>query len=314
MTTTATRAQTPTLALALWVIEQAGKAPSIYNTQPWSWEGGEDGIELWADRSRKLLVADPLGRELALSCGTALHHAEVAVRALGYHPHTELLPAPAEPDHLATLRLFPGDRTARAAVDFRALERRCTDRRRFTTWQVPDERLERLSASVGAPRVYVVPLTDRSSRLRAGLLATGAVDRRNADPLFAGEQDEWIDRSTADGMPAAVRPYAPPAPGHGLVTTSDSLVAVCTDADDVESWLLAGMALSGLWLEATIGGLTVVPISECIELGEARTALRDQVLGGLAEPQVLARVGWQEIGLSQLGRTPRRPLDDILLG
>lgn len=311
-TPTATRAGAPTATLALWVVEWAGRAPSVYNTQPWLWQVRGDDIELWADRSRQLPVADPRGRELMLSCGTALHHAEVAARALGHLAHTELLPEPGDPDHLATVHVTPGDRTARASADFRALERRCTDRRRFTTWRVPYERLARLAASVDAPRVYIVPVTDPSSRMRIDLLATHAVRHRGADPSYLVELGEWIDRGPGDGMPAEASPDFHPTADHGLLAPSDSVVAVCTDADDVESWLLAGMALSALWLEATIGGLSVVPISQVVELDEARRTLRDQILGGLVAPQILVRIGWQEIGRSQLRGTPRRPLHDIL--
>ena len=59
-------------------------------------------------------------------------------------------------------------------------------------------------------------------------------------------------------------------------------------------------------------GLSVVPLSQVIEVEETRAALQLEVLGGLARPHILVRVGWQEISRSQLPRTPRRPVDEIL--
>jgi hypothetical protein len=50
-----------------------------------------------------------------------------------------------------------------------------------------------------------------------------------------------------------------------------------------------------------------------VELEETRQSLRDQVFGGLVAPQILVRIGWQEIGRSQLPRAPRRRVDDTLL-
>ena len=63
---------TPTRALALRVIELACRAPSVHNSQPWHWRVVDDAtIELYADRRRQLQVSDPIGRNLALSCGVA---------------------------------------------------------------------------------------------------------------------------------------------------------------------------------------------------------------------------------------------------
>src|SRR5690242_4716936 len=59
-------------------------APSSHNTQPWRFALREDSVEVYADRSRALRVVDPDGRELAISCGAALFHLRLAMRALGY--------------------------------------------------------------------------------------------------------------------------------------------------------------------------------------------------------------------------------------
>src|SRR4051794_8752749 len=57
--------------------EDAGRAPSILNTQPWRWHIEHDIMHLHADLSRKVAALDPHGRLLTLSCGAALHHARV---------------------------------------------------------------------------------------------------------------------------------------------------------------------------------------------------------------------------------------------
>ncbi len=60
-------------------------------------------------------------------------------------------------------------------------------------------------------------------------------------------------------------------------------------------------------------GLSVVPLSQVVEVAETRAALRHQVFGGLVEPLLLLRVGWQAISRSHLVATPRRSLDQVLL-
>ena len=94
---------------------------------------------------------------------------------------------------------------------------------------------------------------------------------------------------------------------------SDGLIALCADTDSREAWLRAGEGLSALWLRAVRTGLSVVPLSQVLEVDETRAALRYDVFGGLAVPMLLVRVGWQAISRSQLVPTPRRPLDSVLL-
>src|SRR5579859_2941987 len=86
------------------VIRIAQMAPSVYNTQPWVfWIRADDRMELRANVSgwpqsellgpdRRLLVADPLSRELAISCGAALFNLRLAFRVMGHDVAVWLLP------------------------------------------------------------------------------------------------------------------------------------------------------------------------------------------------------------------------------
>src|SRR5262249_18360235 len=79
LTNVAARAQARTAAA-----EFAGHAPSIHNTQPWHWRVTGDLLELYAEPARQLTTSDPDGRLMVLSCGTALHHARIALAAEGW--------------------------------------------------------------------------------------------------------------------------------------------------------------------------------------------------------------------------------------
>jgi hypothetical protein len=59
--------------------KDALRAPSVLNTQPWTWRLEDEVLELHADRDRQLEVVDREGRQLVLSCGVALHHARLSV-------------------------------------------------------------------------------------------------------------------------------------------------------------------------------------------------------------------------------------------
>jgi nitroreductase len=309
------------------IVESAIRAPSVHNTQPWRWHGTGHTLELYADRSRQLLAGDPEGRNLAISCGAALHHAQVAADALGWSAEVTLLPDAEQRDLLARLELRAATPSRHAAELAAAIETRCTDRRRFTSWPVPDDRLTHLAAQATAQGARALPLTDLSERFHAELLINRAIDLQHADRPVMNEQQAWIDHGALDGVPSKVLPVPDDLrarrPGRftaGLlddiggreVEGSDGLIVLCAAADDPEAWLRAGAALSAMWLAATIEGLSVVPLSQVIEVAETRESFQLEVLGGLARPLVLVRVGWQAISRSELPRTPRRPVDEVL--
>jgi hypothetical protein len=309
------------------IVELAQRAPSVHNTQPWRWRATGRSLELYADRSRQLPATDPDARNLVISCGTVLHHAQFVAGALGWDATVTQLPDPAQPDLLARVELSRESPPPLAGELLETVDRRRTDRRRFTSWPVPDERLTHLAAEATAWGSRAIPLTDVSDRFHAEVLVNRALDIQAADRAMQQEQEGWIDHGPGDGVPATVLPSPQQLLSRrssrfrgGLLDDSndrdldgsDGLIVICAPTDDPSSWLCAGEALSAMWLSAAADGLSLVPLSHVIEVAETRDALRLEVLGGMAHPLVLVRVGWQPISRSQLPRTPRRSVDEVL--
>lgn len=316
----------PTATLSRRLVELACRAPSVHNSQPWRWRiMGDDVVELCADRERQLPVSDPTGRNLALSCGAALQHGVVAAEALGLQATSELVSTD-DADLLGRLRLAPGHTTPESLQTLIALEQRCTDRRRFTSWPIPDARLTHLAEAASGWGAFAIPITDVTARFRTEELISRAMSVQATDPAYTEEQADWTDHSGGDGIPLrnAVpqargdRPTRPQrfdggaGPTGSLIESTDSLVAICTALDSQESWLQAGQAMGALWLRATRDGLSVVPLTQVIEVEETRHALHHDIFAGMARPQILLRVGWQETTRPILQRTSRRPLDDVI--
>jgi hypothetical protein len=307
------------------IVDLARLAPSIHNTQPWAWAGHGDLLELWADRSRSLPATDPEGRNLLLSCGATLHHALVAGRAIGLSADVQRLPNHEAPDLLARITLTPGP-IGHASELVAAIQQRCTDRRRFTSWPLPPQRVFALTASTASPHARVVALLRSQARAEVERLVEVArrADLRN--PKVAAETALWVDRGKDDGIPSVSVPPVVAGPGqhpHRFVTaleevdgtgvtSTDGLAVIVTPTDDPMSWLAAGEVLSQLWLEATLDGLSVVPLSQVVEHASSRRALAEELMLADAQPQLVVRLGWQAIGRSTLPRTPRRPVNDLL--
>jgi hypothetical protein len=309
------------------LVELACRAPSVHNTQPWAWRSTDDGLDLYADPSRALGVSDPDGRNLVISCGAALHHAEVVAGAMGWAATVTRFPDGPGSTRLAHLALTPSPISDDAADVLLSVRERCTDRRRFTSWPVPDDLLHAFARTGGTWGAHLVPVVDATDRFRVDRLVERARALQARDQRVVQEQRTWVDRGPEDGIPSSVLPspdrsttvVVPSRFTTGLLDdpapeleSSDGVIIICGYADGPEDWLRTGEALSALWLRATLDGLSVVPLSQVIEVEETRMALQHDVLGGLAVPHILVRLGWQELSRSELARTARRPLDEVL--
>src|SRR4051794_16158139 len=120
------------------ILESAGLAPSVHNTQPWRFVVDGDAIEARADPSRQLGYLDPTGRQLHISCGAAIEFAYLAARSVGRDCDVALLPDPGDHELLARLMLggeqpATPEETGLAA----AIATRYTDRGPYSDEQVP---------------------------------------------------------------------------------------------------------------------------------------------------------------------------------
>jgi nitroreductase len=311
------------------VIALALRAPSIHNSQPWRWVTGDNSVHLFADPDRQLPITDPDSRDLLVSCGAALHHVRVAFAAVGWATTVHRLPNPAQPTHLAAVECFPRAATAQDIALAAAISNRRTDRRRFSSWAVPAALLDTLTQRAAQHGTVLVPITDPQHRFRLTSAIAEAARQQAANPEYATELALWAGRSfvATEGVPAANTPAAPVRHGgttmrafpHGELTEAESwegdageLLVLGTSSDDRMSRLRAGEALSAVLLTATELHLATCPLTQPVEIGTTRAVLRDNVLDGVAVPQMVLRVGWAPVGSDPLPATLRRPLDDVL--
>ncbi len=317
----------PSIPLARELVGTACCAPSVHNTQPWSWQILDaTTIELYADRGRQLAFTDPSGRDLALSCGAALHHLSVAADAFGLVADLTLLPDEHDPDLLARVLVSVGRSTEAAVALMDALENRTTDRRGFTSWELPPARLAHLAAAASGWGAHAMPITDPDLAHRTLELLEKAHVAQDADPRYEAEQETWTGFGSAegphDGVPAS---NAVPHPGAGLSAPGNrfdprastagpvpGLIAICTARDDQRAWLQAGMAMSAVWLQATTDGLSVLPSSQVVEVDATRRLLEHEVFSDLARPQIVLAIGWPTPSHRPTARSPRRSLQEVL--
>jgi nitroreductase len=317
------------------VVAAASRAPSLHNTQPWQWSLHGDALDLRADRTRQLHIADPDGHSLLISCGAAAELTRLALAKQGWTLEASLLPDVSDPDLLARFQLTssrgPGDATAER--DVLAAGRRRSDRRVFTPDPVSSAVVERLRTAAQAPAVYAhFPVRAEESLDLA--VAISRADRYERDePAYAAEMAEWVrrDPSALDGVPTSaipavqedeprhtdipLRDFELGIPGTQLIHTGADerpLIAVIfTEADSPLERLRAGQSMMRLMIQAELDGLASCPLSQSVDLVFFRSQLRN-LMSWTGYPQMMLRLGHRPDTPPPPPLTRRRPVRDVL--
>ncbi|MFC4590985.1 Acg family FMN-binding oxidoreductase [Sphaerisporangium corydalis] len=320
------------VALAMnGAVEAAVWAPSVHNTQPWSFALSGEEISLRGDPDRRLRLADESGRQMTISCGAALFNLRTALGELGFEPVVRTLPDPARPLLLATVR--PGA-VARADEHRHALYeeimRRRTHRAGFSGTPVPGELVQELTAQAAMEGARLTPVRSEAAVRVLAALTNAAQDVQAEDRGLSLELIRWSGppgSARRDGVPAHGYPSEPRRThpqhfaqrGYGWsrwsgseddqrMSTSTGLVAVLTTpADRPEDWLAAGQALQHVLLHASAHGVQAAFHTQALEMCELREFLRGHLLSG-EHPQMIMRLGMALTETSSV----RRPASEVV--
>lgn len=319
-----------------FLLNYAVLAPSSHNTQPWLFRLVDDAIELYADKTRALPVADPDYRELTISCGAALFHLRLAIRHFGYRDIVEIFPKSSNPNLLARICLG-SKRIVKAEENllFRAIPRRHTNRLSFNNCRLPASlisELESITSSEGnwlEIMTEAIPEVHRQAILK--LIAQG--DRlQMANPLFRQELAQWIhtnNNPSHDGIPAhaqgmnerfdafaplisfAIRSFdlgkSQSAKDCHLAAQAPVLMLVSSQNDNPRAWLDTGEALAHLLLRARVDNVWASFFNQPIQVPHLRSRLK-ALFPENGYPQILLRLGYAH----DVEPTPRRDADEVL--
>ena len=316
------------------IVEQAVRAPSIHNSQPWRFVARGDVLELWTDPSRGLAVLDPTGRARHVSCGAALLHARIAAAGSGYVTTVTLQPDPDQNDHLADLRFEEAEPGLedRELVD--AIKARHMTRAPFDDAPLPADVVTALRHAAELEGCWLRIVDSREDAVAVAVLLARADEIESADPAYRDELRRWTTEADpgSEGIQASAVPSVRPtargsnfrlrdfvadredgsdaSPPEEPPPTERPLVAVLGTADDdVESWLSAGQGLGRLLLAATARGVSASPMTQPLEIPETRQRLVN-ALGVVGHAQMILRFGYG--GDAGETTTPRRSVDDVL--
>jgi nitroreductase len=306
-----------------WAAAAAIRAPSLHNSQPWRFRLRDGGIEVLADQSRQLAVADSRGWAVRIACGAASLNARLALAVNGAPAQVVLRPDRTQPDLVA--RLTRGSDRPPSYVErdlFAAIPRRYSNRQPFWPDPVPAEIRVRLIEAAGVEAAWLELLVGMTALSGFAEIAQNADRLLSRDAQYQSELAGWVHgNDDADGVPASAgAPVAEPqdllpqrafsdrrrAPGRDF--EPEPLVAIVGSVgDSATDQIRAGQALQRVLLTATDAGLASSMISQPIEVPAARDQLR-RSLRRFGVPQMAVRMGYGHPGRP----TPRRDVTAVL--
>jgi hypothetical protein len=309
------------------LIATAARAPSVHNTQPWRFRVSTYTVELYADPSRKLRM-DPLGREMAISCGAALFGLRLGIRSLGFTPLVDILPTPARRGLLARVSLgspHPMNPAERQMLE--AMPRRHTHRGPFTAEPLPAGLLTSLvhdARTEGA----TLSLIERSREYERLVDIMDMAREQDSDPRAQADMRNWTrspGSRARDGVPATAYPSMPDHHRSRLSQRDFDLdrnfgrleaegpapaatAILLTPGDDIGDWLCAGQALHRILAHAAISWVFASLHTQPLESVVIREMIRDRLMLPGA-PQMILQLGRARSALATARRSPAEVID-----
>jgi hypothetical protein len=312
-----------------FILRYAVLAPSTHNTQPWSFRIVERGVEVYADFTRRMAVADPRDRELMLSIGAAIANLRVAAAHFGYESSVEYQVKPEESLAVAVVTLRETSvRDESLAALFPFITRRRTNRQPFEprTLDEPalsgvcdfiDDNAKWMRFVLPHDRDHLAELVEQGEKV---LMANDDFREELAGWLRPNETSEQ-DGICGDafGLPGPLSALGPWAvrqlelgPSQGrrdreLTMKAAGLIVITSD-DTRVSLIQAGEKLEQLLLLLTSLKVDYSFLNAPIEVDSLRNELW-AMLRSEKPPQLLLRIGYAPPVLRPM---PRRPVDAVV--
>lgn len=327
-----------------FLLNYAILAPSIYNTQPWSFNVSGNEILIFADESRWLKIVDRNKREMYISIGGALENLIVAADHFGYNSTVSYLAEsdlsesnflksdlPESYHPVARVSLQPD---AASSMDPRLFSAITSTNSSNRSLEASDGQIEQKAAlrdveaimdlvdlmALNTDQDIGIILSDDPLTKKRFLNLTEEADRSlYSNITFKSELGHWLSRGAmgptgvqakVDQIKVAFMDSVPGQIKEDKETINSSLYLgfVTSEKNDLQSQLRAGRVYERIRLSATSAGLSLQPMNRALQAAETESEAKGLLNGSFVQ---------QIFCLDDVGPanelTPRRPMEEVLI-
>jgi hypothetical protein len=296
----------------LFMIEQAIKAPSGHNTQPWLFRINEEHIRIYPNYDKSLPVVDPDNRELFISLGCAVENLRIAASQKGYNTDMNI-----SKEGIITINL-KRDNTIEPDTLFKQISIRQTNRSIYNGRIISSDTISLLNSvfdtSTINARFYKNDTPEFNSI--ADYVITGNVLQMQ-DKAFTDELKSWMrfnkkhQNETNDGLSYAVfgAPNLPrfivkPIMSKAInekyqnkgdrkkIASSSHFVLLSTTTNTLEEWIRLGIIMERFLLKSTELGIIHAYMNQPNEIYELSIKMAETLNIPHEYPVILLRIGY----------------------
>lgn len=314
----------------LFMIEQAVKAPSGHNTQPWLFKIGENQITILPNFDKALPVVDNSHRELFISIGCAAENLCMAASSLKYKSTIMI-----DNDGIITVYLEKSSFVEMNPL-FNQIEKRQTNRSIYDERIIPDDTMQlaiKNTQKENNIQIYAwknqTPVFDS---LRQYIIEGNNFQMNNES--FKNELKSWMrfnkkqSNSTNDGLSYAVfgAPNLPlfiskPIMSSFLnskrqnkddlkkINSSSHFVLFTAKENSVSSWINTGRTLQRYLLLLTSINIANAYMNQPCEIIELNSKIRMTLPINGEYPEILLRIGYAK----QVTYSKRKNINDVII-
>lgn len=310
-----------------FLLNYAILAPSVYNSQPWQFNVSEGEIQVFADESRWLKVADPDRREQYISLGCALENLVIAAEHFGYNCTVSYFPG--LENLVATVSLHES-KSATSPSDsrlFDAITSRQTSRTPYEPRAISKADLDAIISLCSDPDAAIFIADGPALKRRFLDLTITADEMLYSDVNYKSELGHWLSMGVMGprGLESKIAQMKvvmlDPGPEQikedaNLINSTPCLGFIITANNDNLSSVKAGRVLERFWLAATARAISLQPMSQTLETAQTRenlTGLLSAQSGMKPEMKVVQQVFRLGYGRPAPEHSTRRPLADVMI-
>jgi len=313
------------------IIEDAAKAPSGHNTQPWKFEIGENQVIIKPNFERRLKVVDADDHALFISLGCALENLILSAKAQHFSPKVNFNFLNSKNDIIVDL---PKSSDVRKDILYEFIQSRQSTRTPYDSNPIDKSLLDQMAEEVINEQVDMIFITDKDKikELEPFIIEGSNLQFYNKD--FINELISWIRFSKKEvenkrdgiwsasmGMPTVGRfmgnivmkkfisAKSEARRWRKLIAKSAGFALFIVKSNSKENWIRLGQSFQRFGLKATQLNIKHAHVNmPCEEASVQKKLIQHFKLENGKHPLLLVRFGYAEA----MPYSYRLPLEEVL--